>query len=148
MLIMNHIITKNNISREGKIMNSTQAKIKAGIIYIIAAAICFTVVSFLGYAKHYDDTYVSSIFEKRKKQIPELTEAQSTFNKRTEEKSALNAEVSDIKKTVDSVLEFEKNQETYTSELQELYNQIEILSAQKVEKEQTLNDIEYELSQY
>jgi len=129
-------------------MNNKQSIIKSSIIYTITAVVCFTAVSFFGHAKKYDDAYVSDIFEKRKNQIPELIEAQSTFNKYIDEKTTLETEVSDIRKTVNSVLEFEKNQETYTSELQELYNQIEILSAQKTEKEQTLNDIEYELSQY
>ncbi|MCC8160828.1 MAG: hypothetical protein LIO53_05910 [Oscillospiraceae bacterium] len=85
---------------------------------------------------------------KKRASFSELTDAEILYADYTAQIETLNTEIADIQAQIDTITDFESKQESYNAEIQGLSDQVSSLTAQKSEKEQTLNDIENELSQY
>lgn len=145
---INHINEQKNYNfTEEKKGNCFMKLYKIIIIYAACAAL--VVVSYvLGYSKKYDNSYIAESFKKNKNQFEELTNTQTIYNEQSSKKESLSSEVDNIQKQLNTIMDFEAKQDSYQSELQKLSDDMDNLSSQKNAKEKTLNDIEYDLSQY
>lgn len=148
--IYQKIIDLPIIKKFNDFLHNCISKIK---VYHIAI-ICIILVSVVfgsyicGTFKQYTNTSVSTTFKKNEDKFEELTALTKDYETHKKEKDALDTKISAIKKQLDTIKDFENKQNDYTSEIQNLTTQINNLTSQKTQKEKTLNDIEYELSQY
>ncbi|MCD8180555.1 MAG: hypothetical protein LUF26_03640, partial [Firmicutes bacterium] len=125
-------------------------RVKGYIIVIVYAVLAAVIAAayICGASRDYDSTRIEKAVNEKKSSYDELIEAEILYEDYTEQIETLNAEIADIQAQIDTVADFESKQESYNSEIQGLSDQVSSLTAQKSEKEQTLTDIENELSQY
>lgn len=139
-----------NIQEQTPAASRRLPRVKAYIIVIVYAALAAAVAAayICGASRDYDSARIEEAVNEKKSSYDELTEAEMLYKDYTAQIETLNAEIADIQAQIDTVADFESKQESYSSEIQGLSDQVSSLTAQKSEKEQTLTDIENELSQY
>lgn len=116
------------------------------IIFMVLISIVF-ISYFYGTSKSYDDTYISEIFQNRKENFEDLTNIENLCDKHKTEIESLNNDISDIQNQINIITNYEENQTVCDEEIQNLVNQLNDLTSQKYQKEKTLKDIEYSISQ-
>lgn len=126
------------------------SKIKVYHITIICIVLVAVISGayFCGTFKQYTNKSVSATFKKCKSKFEDLTTINEEYKNHQTEKDNINFKISDTQKQLGVIEDFEKKQNDYTLEIQNLSQQVNDLASQKAQKEKTLNDIEYELSQY
>lgn len=132
------------------VTHNCMSKIKiyhAVIICIVLVALVFA--SYMcGIAKKYDEAYITQTFQNKKNEFNDLLEQQTVYDKHKSTRESLNTEITEIQKKIDTITAFEEKRDAYNSEIQNLSTQINSLSLQKTQKEETLSNIENEISQY
>ena len=136
-----------NLSEETKYIKQTP-KLKLYQI-IIACVILIGIIFasyFIGFLKNYDDTYVYNLFQNRKSEFEDLTQAKELYDEHLSSKETLNKDISSIQEQLDIITDFEKKQNDFNKEIEALSKQANNMSEQKKQKEKTLKDIEDEIS--
>lgn len=119
------------------------------IICIAAAVLVCLIFNLIGRAKKYSSEYAAKLmWERQESQFPEISDAQAELDALGGEKAALSSDIDSLTERVDEINEYIKNKDTLEAELQELSGQAEELEAQKAEREQTLSDINNQISEY
>lgn len=102
----------------------------------------------VGNQKDYDAEYISGLVEEQIEDYPEISEARAAHAAKLEEKAALEKKIDELKAELDRLAEEEAKLEDYDAELLTMAERVEELSAQKEEKQQTIDGLDAELAKY
>lgn len=123
------------------------ARYKILIVYAILAALVIGNY-FIGIHTSYEDSYVAQTFQSNKEQNVAYKEQQAINEQDAETKKSLEDEITELQSTLDGINEYESKRDTFKTEIQDLSNQVNDLTAQKSQKENQLNEITAELAKY